>query len=160
MINNNKLDIVFNLDNILYYGYLTNPEKYKELKILYPEKDIKLISFNIDKTNILNILILRKGLFEFFEFTKSFCNYYICSLGIEQYVIATIKILEDIFGIKFKGFKSRKDLKQNKKLLEDLSLDSKRTIIFDNKPTWPKDNLNIIISKVFIDKDFIQFYSK
>ena len=71
-----------------------------------------------------------------------------------------MKILEDIFGIKFKGFKSRKDLKQNKKLLEDLSLDSKRTIIFDNKPTWPKDNLNIIISKVFIDKDFIQFYSK
>ena len=74
MINNNKLDIVFNLDNILYYGYLTNPDKIKEFIILYPEKDIKLISFNKDKTIFLYTLILRKGLFEFFEFTKSFCN--------------------------------------------------------------------------------------
>ena len=157
IINDDKLDIVFDIDNTISFTFITNLEIYKELRIKYPEKAIKLISFNMNGKYIFSILILRKGLFEFLEFAKSFCNFYIYSLGVEPYVFQVMEMLEKLTGIKFKGFMTRKD-KENNKLLKNLNLDSNKTIIFDDNPRiWPINSLNVIISKIFIDKTFIQY---
>ena len=103
-------------------------------------------------------LIIRNGLSDFFEFTKSFCNFHINILAAEPYVIEIKKILENKFGIKFQKFKGRKKEKENKKFLKDLNLDFKNTIIFDDNPgLWVKDYSNVIISKKFTDKE-INYY--
>ena len=71
-------------------------------------------------------------------------------------------MLEKIAGIQFKKFKGRNENKKdNKKYLKDLDLDIKKTIIFDDQPSvWVEDNLNVILSKKFTDKDCESYLEK
>ena len=156
---NHKLDVVFDLDNTCILGFTVTKEQYDELKQKFPDRDLKLFYFTFNKRVILSVIILRKGLSEFFEFTKPFCNFYISTLGVESYGIEVKLILEKKMGIKFKNFKGRSESeKTTKKLLKDLNLDPIKTIIFDDKiEVWVKDFFNVIISKKFNDEDFLNF---
>ena len=48
----NKLDIVFDLDNTCILGFTVTPEKYKELKEKLPHKKLNLISFDFNGKSI------------------------------------------------------------------------------------------------------------
>ena len=148
---NHKLDVVFDLDNTCILGFTVTKEQYDELKQKFPDKDLKLFYFRFNNRVMLSVVILRKGLAEFLEFTKPFCNFYISTLGVESYGIEVKLILEKKMGIKFKNFKGRSESeKTTKKLLKDLNLDPIKTIIFDDKiEVWVKDFFNVIISKKF-----------
>ena len=125
-----------------------------KLKQKYAEKEIKIIKFEFNGKIIYSALFIRKGLKEFFEFTKKFCNYYINTLGYENYGLKIQEVLENKLGIKFIKLKARKNQNDKVKFLSDLLLDTKNTVIFDDKSfVWIKDKLNVITSKVFIDKE-------
>ena len=151
---NKKLNIVLDLDNTCIFGFLVLPFYINEIAKKYPNKDIHFIKFQFEERISYSGLIFRNGLKEFFEFTKNFCNFYINTLGFENYGLEIKKLLENIFGIKFTGFKARKKEMTRVKYLYDLALESKNVVIFDDKPSvWVEDNANVIISKVFTDRD-------
>ena len=149
----NKLNIVFDLDNTCVYSTFIHPNLIIELIEKFPQNDFKIIKFEYNQNYIYYAFIIRKGLEEFLNCTKKFCNFYINTLGMEQYGKKIKDKLEAIFKITFKGFKGRVNNSERNKFLYDLSLEQKNTIIFDDKPiVWTKDKGNIIISKFFVDK--------
>ena len=149
----NKLNIVFDLDNTCVYSTFIHPNLIIELIEKFPQNDFKIIKFEYNQNYIYYAFIIRKGLEEFLNCTKKFCNFYINTLGMEQYGKKIKDKLEAIFKITFKGFKGRSNNSERNKFLYDLSLEQKNTIIFDDKPiVWTKDKGNIIISKFFVDK--------
>jgi len=149
----NKLNIVFDLDNTCVYSTFIHPNLIIELIEKFPQNDFKIIKFEYNQNYIYYAFIIRKGLEEFLNCTKKFCNFYINTLGMEQYGKKIKDKLEAIFKIAFKGFKGRSNNSERNKFLYDLSLEQKNTIIFDDKPiVWTKDKGNIIISKFFVDK--------
>ena len=153
-----KLNIVLDLDNTCIFSFCITPDKYKELNKKFPKKNSKLISFTYNGNTIFSCLIIRNGLSEFLDFAKLFCNFYINTLGVESYGIEIMLMLEKMMDIKFKRFKGRKD-KKEAKFLKDLELDNKNTIIFDDKPSvWKEDFLNVILSKIFLDKEFQDYF--
>ena len=105
---------------------------------------------------MFSLLIIRKGLSEFFDYAKKFCDFYINTAAYENYGKEIKNILEKDFGIKFCGFKGRsvgEDVFRGK-FLYSLNLESKNTIIFDDQAKiWIKDNENVIISKYFTDRN-------
>ena len=152
----NKLNIVFDLDNTCIYSVFIYPNDIVKIMEKFPENDFKIIKFEYNGKYIYSAFVIRKGLKEFLEYTQKFCNFYINTLGIENYGQKIKDILEKIFKIKFKGFKGRTNNSIRNKFLYDLSLEQKNTIIFDDKIiAWSKDNGNVIISKLFIDKKII-----
>ena len=154
--NENKLNIVFDLDNTCVYSLFIHPKYLLELEKRYPENDFKIIKLEYGRQIIYTAFLVRKGLKKFIEETQSFCDFYINTLGANIYGMKIKEILEEIFKIEFKGFKGRKNDFSNNKFLKDLSLEQKNTIIFDDKPiVWIRDNDNVIISKYFIDKKII-----
>ena len=149
----NKLNIVFDLDNTCVYSTFIHPNLIIELIEKFPQNDFKIIKLEHNGNYIYYAFIIRKGLEEFLNCTKKFCNFYINTLGMEQYGKKIKDKLEAIFKIAFKGFKGRSNNSERNKFLYDLSLEQKNTIIFDDKPiVWTKDKGNIIISKFFVDK--------
>ena len=149
----NKLNIVFDLDNTCVYSTFIHPNLIIELIEKFPLNDFKIIKLEHNGNYIYYAFIIRKGLEEFLNCTKKFCNFYINTLGMEQYGKKIKDKLEAIFKIVFKGFKGRVNNSERNKFLYDLSLEQKNTIIFDDKPiVWTKDKGNIIISKFFVDK--------
>ena len=151
---NKKLNIVLDLDNTCIFGFLVHPLYINEIAKKFPNKDIHFIKFQFGERISYSGLIFRNGLKEFFEFTKNFCNFYINTLGFENYGLEIKKGLENLFGIKFTGFKARKNEMSKVKNLYDLALESKNVVIFDDKPcVWVEDNANVIISKVFTDRE-------
>ena len=56
---------------------------------------------------MFSLLIIRKGLSEFFDYAKKFCDFYINTAACENYGKEIKNILEKDFGIKFCGFKGR-----------------------------------------------------
>jgi len=153
---NKKLNIVLDLDNTCIYGFPINHQEQLKLILKYPKKEIFFIEFMYDGNYIIYALLFRKGLKEFFDFTKNFCNFYISTLGYENYGKEIKNNLETLFDIKFIGFKGRNNKLENKKNLYDLSLESKNAVIFDDKPiVWKEDNANVIISKIFTDREII-----
>ena len=158
-----KLEIVFDLDNTCILGFTVNNEQRKELEKKFSHKNLKFISFNYDRKVLICCLIIRNGLYEFLEYAKPFCNFYISTLGIESYGIKIMFLLEEKMDVKFIRFKGRRDIKCKKeqKSLKDLELNSKNTIIFDDKPlVWTYDYLNVILSKKFTDKDIEDYLPK
>ena len=163
IIKKDKLNIVFNLDNTCILGLIITLETYQKLIKDFPNKNLKIFEFKFSGKSLFSGLLIRNGLSEFLEFTKSFCNFYINTLGCESYGKEIMKILEKNMNIKFINFKGRDDKEKSvkeKKYLKDLNLNIENTIIFDHKPSvWVKDNLNVILSKKFTDKDF-EYYLK
>ena len=163
IIKKDKLNIVFNLDNTCILGLIITLETYQKLIKDFPNKNLKIFEFKFSGKSLFSGLLIRNGLSEFLEFTKSFCNFYINTLGCESYGKEIMKILEKNMNIKFINFKGRDDKEKSvkeKKYLKDLNLNIENTIIFDHNPSvWVKDNLNVILSKKFTDKDF-EYYLK
>ena len=119
---------------------------------------MKLFNLYVNDKIVYFCLIICEGLKEFINYTKEFCNFHINILGIYSYGEALKNILEKELGIKFIKFKTRKE-RETKKYLKDLELKLKNCVIFDDQPSvWVKDELNAIISKRFIEKDFFTFY--
>ena len=155
--NSQKLNIVFDLDNTCILGNIIKKEQCYELKKKFPEKNLRFFTFIYNEKTIYICLIVRKGLLEFFNFSKNFCKFYISTLGVEAYGEKIKKILEKSMGINFVLFKAREKGKNNK-LLEDLNLDKKNTLIFDDSPlVWTKTFFNVIISKKFNDIEINDF---
>jgi len=160
IIKEDKLDIIFDLDNTCIYAFIIKLEDYMNLKKKYPEKKMKLFNLYLNDKIVYFCLIIREGLREFINYTKEFCNFHINTLGIYSYGEALKNILEKELGIKFIKFKARKE-RETKKFLEHLDLKLKNCVIFDDQPSvWVKDELNVIISKRFIEKDFFYFLYK
>lgn len=105
---NKKLNIVFDLDNTCIYSIILNYQYAKEIKKKYPEKEIRLIKCEYNSKIIFVALLIRKELKEFIEYTKSFSNYYINTLGYENYGLKIKGALENIFQINFLKIKARK----------------------------------------------------
>ena len=151
---NKKLNIVLDLDNTCIFAFTINHQDLLNLVIKYPKKELHGIVFQFNGKFMLSASILRNGLKEFFDYTKSFCNYYISTLGYEKYGIEIKEFLEKKFDIKFTGFKARQNEKDRLKYLNNLFLESKNALIFDDKPmVWEKDYANVIISKIFTDEE-------
>ena len=151
---NTKLNIVFDLDNTCVFSLPQNINNINNIKKKYSHKDFNLIRFQLKDRIMITIFILRKGLEDFFNFTKSFCNFYISTLGFESYGLKIKEILETKFKINFSGFKGRLYEKEKVKYLNDVKLDAKDTLIFDDKPVvWKRDLQNVIISKLFTDRE-------
>ena len=160
---NKKLNIVLDLDNTCIYAFPISQQDLSNLVIKYPRKELYGIVFQYINKIIISASIVRNGLKQFFDFTKSFCNFYINTLGFEKYGIEIKKYLEEKFDIKFSGFKARKNEEDRTKFLYDMFLESKNAVIFDDKPmVWVKDNQNVIMSKCFTDEemntDFLRKY--
>ena len=162
IVKKDKLDIIFDLDNTCIFGFMANPETIKGLKEQFPQKDLKYFEFLFQNKYLISGLIIRKGLLNFLEFANSFCNFYISTLGVEAYGKEIMSILEKLTkNIKFKNFIGRKNEAERNKFIKDINLDSKKTIIFDDKPSvWVKDYLNVILSKKFSDKECEKFLPK
>jgi hypothetical protein len=84
IVKKDKLDIVFDLDNTCIFGFMAKPETIKDLKEKFPQKDLKSFSFSFQNKILISGLIIRKGLPEFLEYSKSFCNFYIRILGVDS----------------------------------------------------------------------------
>ena len=150
---NKKLNIVLDLDNTCIFGFPVNKQEAVNLVLTYPKKEINFIEMEYEDKIILSALIFRNGLKEFFEYTKSFCDFFINTLGYKTYGLEIKKNLEQRYGIKFKGFKGRNN-DEKRKYLYDLILESKNAVIFDDKPfVWEQDSANVIISKIFTDRE-------
>ena len=162
IVKKDKLDIIFDLDNTCIFGFMANPETIKGIKEQFPQKDLKYFEFLFQNKYLISGLIIRKGLLNFLEFANSFCNFYISTLGVEAYGKEIMSILEKLTkNIKFKNFIGRKNEAERNKFIKDINLDSKKTIIFDDKPSvWVKDYLNVILSKKFSDKECEKFLPK
>ena len=157
IIKKDKLNIIFDLDNTCIYAFIVKIKDYIDLKQKYPEKNIKLFYLLMNGKTVYFCLIIREGLREFINYAKQFCNFHINILGISSYGEAIKNILEKELSIKFIKFKGRKD-RETKKYLGNLQLQRKNSVIFDDQPSvWVNDELNVIISKRFIDKDFFYF---
>ena len=153
----NILNIVFDLDETCIYSFMINPEKYKQFKNKN-NQFYKLMSFSKDGKKIYGALIIRKKLSDFIQFTKDFCKFHISTLGFENYGKEIKKILQQEFDCDFIKFQAKDSKIGKKKFLKNLELNIKDTLIFDDNPNmWIKDNINVIISKKFIDKDIMNY---
>jgi len=161
VIKEDKLDIIFDLDNTCIYSFSVKLEDYKNLSQKYPEKNIKLFSIIKNEKIEYFCLIIRGGLREFISYAKPFCNFHISILNNASYGETVKNILEKEFDIKFIKYKSRKENNYTKKCLELLDLTQKNSVIFDDMPTtWIKDELNIIITKRYIEDDYFWLQNK
>ena len=151
---NTKINIVFDLDNTCIFAKFIYPKDIQDIGQKYPKKDFKIIKFQHQGNFMITAFIIRKGLKDIFDFTKSFSNFYISTLGVKNYGLKIKDILSDKFGINFLGYKVRNYEKEETKFLSDLNLDTQNTIIFDDRPgVWIKDKQNVIISKHFTDRE-------
>ena len=164
-----KFDIVFDLDNTcVFSSMLTNEKEGLDKKSDHPEKLIKTFQFDYNDKTMFASLIFREKLKEFIDYVKDLANFHISTLAIKNYGEAIKQMLEDLCGIKFIRFFSRRtqkdennDIKSEKKYLKDLTPDLKyhvinenNAIIFDDSVNvWPRESFNVIASKKFFDKD-------
>lgn len=125
---NYRMNIVLDLDNTLLFSQLVfnNVEINEEDVYTYCMIDRRSSEFN-------GKFVYRPGLKEFFEATKGFADYYVYSLGIENYVKCLVEELEKKFKIHIKKMIWRNDALGNYKCLEYLGIDVKKTIIIDDQ---------------------------
>lgn len=158
---NKKFEIVFDLDNTCMFSYIGDRAYVREAINRYPEKEMKIFTFEHMGNMIVSALIIRKGLKEFVEYVKDLCNFHISTLSVPNYGRQTAKLLENTLGIQFKKFKSRTELNECKKYMDDLkdnnydnTFSPETAIIFDDSVSvWEKDSFNVVASKKFFDKE-------
>ena len=158
---NDKLELIFDLENTCIYTYEINEDLMINTNIRdYLDKsNIKFASFN-DNNNKKNIgLIIRNGLKEFLEFVSPLCNFYINTLSNKAYSKAVKNILEKSINISFIEVGNKEKDKLNSQSLHDLKIEKENAIIFDDDIRSWKNNDNdhhqVIISKYFLDDEFL-----
>ena len=166
----NKLNIVFDLDNTLLYSKtndLTDDHWFSLNNICKYELEIQ-------GKFIKGIYMFRPGLKEFFANTKSFCNYYIYSMGINSYAEYLSEKLQDEYNVTFEKTIGRISGIELKKYLHKLHLDPAKTIIIDDQvQVWDTlygkskfNNLHCLINsykfiaEVFMGGDIGRFMKK
>ena len=165
--NNNKLELVLDLDNTCIFSIFYNRDKLlvEECQKRFSGKNAQLMKFlyKWKKTiqTMHNVLIIRNGLQEFVKYVEPLCNFYISTLGANEYGKAIQNILESSFGITFHGFKGRENDEQCEKNLDDLSIKKENTVIIDDSANvWKVGCENVIISKCFYDEEAASAYMK
>lgn len=153
--NNNKLNLVLDLDNTLIYSIQfpkISQKKYiydNTFKILFKDMNIETIRL----PNEIYVFKFREGLKSFFKETNKFCNYYIYTASMIYYAEQIIEKLKKQFKIKIKGIMANRDLKNRDlyKNLEKINLNSNNSIILDdNCYAWEKIYLIYYYQKDFL----------
>ena len=161
----NKLEIVFDLDNTCIFSFLLNSDALlvQSKKNIFPQKETKMISFKYKNKVLYAVLIIRKGLKEFIQYIQPLCNFHISTLGAENYGKEILGILSEYSKIKFTRYKGRLYDNELIKNISDLYIEKEKTIIFDdNIRVWDndkKDYENVIISKFFFDEECVMINS-
>ena len=155
----NKLEIVFDLDNTCIFSFCSNPDLVyvQQKKNTFPVKQAKMISFYFGSKVLYNVLIIRKGLKEFINYVYPLCNFHISTLGAENYGNEIKEILREYSGVEFIRYKGRLYENENIKNISDLYINREKTVIFDdNIKVWEnktRDHENVINTKFFFDEE-------
>ena len=155
----NKLEIVFDLDNTCIFSFCSNADLLyvQKKKNIFPSKQAKMISFYFGNKVLYNVLIIRKGIKEFINYVNPLCNFHISTLGAENYGNEIKEILKEYSGVEFIRYKGRLYENENIKNISDLYINREKTIIFDdNIKVWEnktKDHENVINTKFFFDEE-------
>ena len=159
-----KLEIIFDLDHTLIFSFINTYDKEAAKSFLekYPEKNVHMLSFSYQKKCIYSSYIIRKGIKEFINYTKEFCNFHVRTLAKCPYAKKIIKNLEKNFNVKFDRIIGRDSRKKYKdplsKFIREFKCDyinNNNTIIFDDSVgVWKDDLVNVIPSKKFFDKEY------
>ena len=151
--NNNKLDIVLDLDNTCIKSVVLSKEALIELTKIFKEKEMRMFGFSWKGKTFYASIIIRKSLFEFINYVNPISNFHINTLGINNYGEKIRSIIEKNSGVSFKSYKGRINEEQGK-YLNDLKVDINKTIIFDDQlDVWKNEFKLIITSKYFYDKE-------
>ena len=155
----NKLEIVFDLDNTCIFSFLSNTDvlQVQKKKNIFPQKDVKMISFKFNNKVLYTALIIRKGLKEFLNYVSPLCNFHISTLGAESYGNEVKDILGEYAGVDFIRYKGRVYSNEYCKNISDLYINTENTVIFDDYlRVWEndnKDNEQVINTKFFFDEE-------
>ena len=162
-----KFEIIFDLDLTCIFSFVNSPNRKEALsfKERYPEKNITVLNLELKNSKIYSSIIIRKGVKDFVNYTKDFCNFHVRTNGVFQYAIKIIDFLKKNFGIDFGLIKTREcNNKDSSKYLDDfndININSNNAIIFDDSTTqWKKEIFNVIQSKKFIDKECGVYWQK
>ena len=161
--NNNKLELVLDLDNTCIFTIFYNRDKLlaEVIQNQFRKKEAQLIKFQYNEKTLHSVMIIRNGLLEFVNYVEPLCNFYISTLGAKEYGKAIKNILTSSFGITFLGFKGKECEKQKEKKLGDLSIKKENTVIIDDSVNvWSVDSENVIISKFFYDEEAAVYVKK
>ena len=125
----NKLNIVFDLDNTLLYSKTNDliDDRWFTLNNIFKYE------VEIQGKFIRGIYMFRPGLKEFFAKTKSFCSYYIYSMGINSYAEYLSEKLQNEYNVTFEKTIGRISDIELKKYLHKLHLDPAKTVIIDDQ---------------------------
>ena len=155
----NKLELVFDLDNTCIFSFLSNTDVLlvQKKKNIFPQKDVKMISFKFNNKVLYTALIIRKGLKEFLNYVSPLCNFHISTLGAESYGNEVKDILGEYAGVEFIRYKGRIYTEESCKNISDLYINNENTVIFDDYlRVWEnknKDNEQVIVTKYFFDEE-------
>ena len=155
----NKLEIVFDLDNTCIFSFLSNTDilQVQKKKNIFPQKEVKMVSFKFNNKVLYTALIIRKGLKDFLNYVSPLCNFHISTLGAESYGNEVKDILSEYAGVEFIRYKGRVYSNEYCKNISDLYINSDNTVIFDDYlRVWEndnKDNEQVITTKYFFDEE-------
>ena len=173
---NNKLELVLDLDNTCVFSIIYSNEKKNLTKWMdkYSNKKPILLDFKLGNKIMHNVMLIRKGIDEFVKYVEPLCNFYISTLGMEEYGKAIKNLLTQELGITFLRFKGKEDKvgmkkkqsylkikKENtvnkdveEKKISDLKIKKENTVIIDDSANvWNQDSENVIISRYFYDEE-------
>ena len=155
----NKLEIVFDLDNTCIFSFLSNTDilQVQKKKNIFPQKEVKMVSFKFNNKVLYTALIIRKGLKDFLNYVSPLCNFHISTLGAESYGNEVKDILSEYASVEFIRYKGRVYSNEYCKNISDLYINSENTVIFDDYlRVWEndnKDNEQVITTKYFFDEE-------
>ena len=155
----NKLELIFDLDNTCIFSFLSNTDVLlvQKKKNIFPQKDVRMISFKFNNKVLYTALIIRKGLKEFLNYVSPLCNFHISTLGAESYGNEVKDILGEYAGVQFIRYKGRVYNNEYCKNISDLYINNENAVIFDDYlRVWEnnnKDNEQVIITKYFFDEE-------
>ena len=165
-----KINIILDLDNTLIHTFIPSPEEtnliFNKLLNLNKEKNFFKIDLINNNKSFVVYFILRKGIKNFFNKLKNFCNFYINSSGRIEYVKAVAKKLEKECNIKITKIIAREDENVNIfKNFNAFEIDYSNSIIIDDKiDVWNKYKVKILkkypssfilVSKIFFNQGFM-----
>lgn len=127
-VKTSRLNVVFDLDNTLIFSNIC---EINQLKTHFP--DVYFFSFSHKNSSLCGNFVYRPGLREFFQKIKKFCNFYVYSLGVESYVKPFVREIEHEFDIKIIKYAARSELYPTAKVLDELEIRYKDTVIIDDQ---------------------------
>ena len=138
-----KLNIVFDLDSTLLHSTTNKfPDKKGDRWSL--NANICHFEITIEQRPFKGICVFRPGLREFFAKTKSFCNYYIYSMGLDEYAKHLSIKLQRTFNINIICTYGRIETFERSKFLQKIGLTTSNTLIIDDQvEVWNTDNNGI-----------------